>query len=49
MKSVTNPKESIHGNEEAHGRQEEGGEEKILEEARSGPFTHHPPAAIAPV
>jgi hypothetical protein len=46
MKSVTNPKESIHGNEEAQGRQEEGREE-ILEEARSGPFTHHPPAAVA--
>jgi hypothetical protein len=47
MKPTWGLTEAIHGNEEEKGRQEKGREEKVDEEARSGSFARHPPAAIA--
>jgi hypothetical protein len=46
MNPILGLTETIHGNEEEKDRQEEGREE-VGEEARSGSFARHPPAAVA--
>jgi hypothetical protein len=46
MNPIPGLSEAIHGNEEEKGRQE-GCEEKVDEEARSGQVARHPPAAVA--
>jgi hypothetical protein len=47
MNRIPGLTEAIHGNEEEKSRHEEIREEEVGEEARSGSFARHPPAAVA--